>query len=100
MTAIVIILLIIAGMPVFDSFIHAFGTAGTGGFSSKALSIGAYNNPLVDWIITIAMLFFGINFTLYYLMLKGDWKNALRNEELRFYGTYVIIGITLILINV
>jgi len=65
MTAVLIVLLIIAGMPVFDSFIHAFGTAGTGGFSNKALSIGYYNNPWIEWIITIGMFLFGVNFTLY-----------------------------------
>ncbi len=100
MTAILIVLLIIAGMPVFDSFIHAFGTAGTGGFSNKALSVGYYNNPYVDWIITIGMFLFGINFTLFYLFLKKDFKSILKNEELRLYSFYVLLGILLIFINV
>lgn len=101
MTAILIILLIIAGMPVFDSFIHAFGTAGTGGFSNKALSIGYYNNPFIDWIITVGMFLFGVNFTLYYLLLiKGDWKSSLKNEELRLYSIYVLLAIILTSFNV
>lgn len=100
MTAVLIVLLILAGMPVFDSFIHGFGTAGTGGFSSKSLSVGYYNNPYVDWIITIGMFVFGINFTLFYLLLKGDLKNVLKNEEFRFYTLYVLCGIFLIFINV
>jgi trk system potassium uptake protein TrkH len=101
MTAVIIILLIIAGMPVFDSFIHAFGTAGTGGFSNKALSIGYYNNPWIDWIITIGMFLFGINFTLYYLLLiKRDWKSLIKNEELRLYSKYVILAILLVFLNV
>ena len=100
MTAVLIILLIIAGMPVFDSFIHGFGTAGTGGFSNKALSVGYYNNPLVDWIITIGMFVFGINFTLFYLLLKKDFKNILKNEEFRFYSFYFLLGILLVFINV
>ncbi len=101
MTVVIIVLLIIAGMPVFDSFIHAFGTAGTGGFSNKALSIGYYNNPWIDWIITIGMFLFGINFTLYYLLLiKGDWKNVIKNEELKFYTGYVLLGILLVFLNV
>lgn len=95
MTLILIILLIIAGMPVFDSFIHAFGTAGTGGFSSKALSVGYYNNPWFDWIIAILMFLFGANFSLYYLIIKGDWKNAFKNEEFEFYGITVLIAILL-----
>jgi len=101
MTAVLVVLLIIAGMPVFDSFIHAFGTAGTGGFSNKALSIGYYNNPWIDWIITIGMFLFGINFTLYYLLfLRRDWKGILKNEELRFYAGYVLLGSLLVLFNV
>jgi len=100
MTLILIILLIIAGMPVFDSFIHAFGTAGTGGFSSKALSIGYYNNPWFEWIIAIFMLLFGANFSLYFLIFKGDWKNAFKNEEFKFYGITVLIAIILICINI
>lgn len=100
MTAIIVILLIIAGMPVFDSFIHAFGTAGTGGFSNKALSIGYYNNPYVDWIITIGMFLFGINFTLFFSILRRDWKNILKNEEFRLYCFYSFLGIMLIFLNV
>ncbi|WP_313165352.1 TrkH family potassium uptake protein [Sedimentibacter sp.] len=100
MTAIIVILLIIAGMPVFDSFIHAFGTAGTGGFSNKALSIGYYNNPSVDWIITIGMFLFGINFTLFFSILRRDWKNILKNEEFRLYCFYSFLGIMLIFLNV
>lgn len=101
MTAVIVILLIIAGMPVFDSFIHAFGTAGTGGFSNKALSIGYYNNPCVDWIITIGMFLFGVNFTLYYLLLmRGDWKSIFKNEEFKLYTGYVLLGILLVFLNV
>ncbi|MDW5300471.1 MAG: TrkH family potassium uptake protein [Sedimentibacter sp.] len=100
MTLILIILLIIAGMPVFDSFIHAFGTAGTGGFSSKSLSIGYYNNPCFEWIIAIFMFLFGANFSLYYLIIKGDWKSIFKNEELKFYGITVLIAIILICINI
>lgn len=100
MTAIFIVLLIIAGMPVFDSFIHGFGTAGTGGFSNKALSVGYYNNPYIDWIITIGMFVFGINFTLIYLFIKKDFKTVFKNEELRLYSFYVLIGILLVFINV
>lgn len=100
MTAVLIFFLILAGMPVFDSFIHGFGTAGTGGFSNKALSVGYYNNPLVDWIITIGMFVFGINFTLFYLLLKKDFKNVLKNEEFRFYSFYVLLGTLLVFVNV
>jgi len=100
MTAILIILLVIAGMPVFNSFIYAFGTAGTGGFAMDALSVGAYNNPWITWIITIGMFLFGVNFTLYYFLIKGEWKSVIKNEEFRLYSAYVLIGIILVFINV
>lgn len=101
MTAVIIVLLIIVDMPVFDSFIHAFGTAGTGGFSNKALSIGYYNNPWIEWIITIGMFLFGVNFTLYYLLLiKGDFKSLLKNEEFRLYSGYVLLAVLLVFLNV
>lgn len=100
MTAVLILLLIIAGMPVFNSFIYAFGTAGTGGFAMDALSVGAYNNPWIDWIITIGMFLFGINFTLYFLLIKKDWKSVLKNEEFRLYVFYVLLAIFAVVINV
>jgi len=101
MTALLILLLIIAGMPVFDSFIHAFGTAGTGGFSNKALSIGYYNNPWIEWIVTIGMFLFGVNFTLYYLLfIRGDWKAILKSEEFRLYLGYVLLAIFIIFLNI
>jgi len=100
MTVVLIILLITAGMPVFNSFIYAFGTAGTGGFSMDTLSVGAYNNPWIEWIIAIGMFLFGINFTLYFLLIKRDWKNVFKNEEFRLYCFYVLLGILAVVINV
>lgn len=100
MTVIEIVLLIIAKMPIYDAFIHAFGTAGTGGFSNRGLSVGAYNSDFIDWIITIFMLLFGVNFTLHYLLLKGDWRSVLKNEELRLYLIVVLISIIIICVNV
>ena len=70
LTIIQILLLILAGMPVYDAFLHAFGTLGTGGFSNKNLSIGHYNSALIDGIITVFMILSGINFSLYYFILK------------------------------
>ncbi len=88
--------LIIAGMPVFDAVIHTFGTAGTGGFSNRNLSVGAYNNPVFEWIIAIFMFLFGVNFSLYFLLLRKQIKPALRNEELLLYGG-ITLGATLII---
>ena len=61
LTVLEIIALIIAGMPLFDAVTHSFGTAGTGGFGIHADSIASYN-PACQWIITVFMLLFGVNF--------------------------------------
>lgn len=99
-TAVEIILLKIAGMPLFDSFIHTFGSVGTGGFSSKALSIGSYHNLAIEIIITIFTFACGINFSLYYQVIKGNIKDALKDQEFRFYCGVVLIAIALITIDI
>ena len=66
MTLIEIALLLAGGMPLFDACVHSFGTAGTGGFSSRNLSVGAYDNAYFDVVIGVFMLLFGVNFNLYY----------------------------------
>ena len=84
------------GMNAYDAAIHALGTAGTGGFSNYALSVGAFNSPIVDTIITIFMVLFGVNFALYFRMLIGDWKSVWKSEELRwFLGIYAASSIVL-----
>ena len=78
------VLLLAGQMPVFDSAVHALGTAGTGGFGIKADSIGSYNSYL-QWVITIFMVIFGINFNLFYLLLLRKFKSVFNNRELWFY---------------
>lgn len=98
-TVLEIISLIIAGMPVFDSVVHAFGTAGTGGFGIKADSIASYN-PACQWIITVFMLLFGVNFNLYYLMLMRKFRSAFGSRELWIYGGVVVVSTVMVAINV
>jgi len=85
LTVILFLALLMAGMSPYDAAIHAVGTAGTGGFSNYALSVGAFRSAAVDIIITIFMALFGINFALYYAILIGGWRDALRSEELHWY---------------
>ena len=98
-TIIEVILLKVAGMPLFDSLIHTFGTVGTGGFSSKGLSVGAYNNIYVEIIITIFTFACGVNFSLYYQAIKGNIKEIFKDEEFRFYLGIVLVSIVLITLN-
>jgi trk system potassium uptake protein TrkH len=99
LTTLLTIFLLIAGMPLYDALIHAFATAGTGGFSGKNLSIGAYGSVFIDVIITVFMFLFGINFSLYYHSLKGNFKSVFKNEEFRFYIGLVFISIIVITLN-
>ncbi len=84
MTAVEIVLLLIGGMPLFESAVHAFGTAGTGGFGIKADSIAGYS-PYLQWVITIFMLLFGVNFNLYYLALIRHFHSIFKSRELWCY---------------
>jgi trk system potassium uptake protein TrkH len=91
-----IILLRLGGMNLFDSAVHTFGTVGTGGFSTKNTSIGYYNSTYIYLVISIFMVLSGVNFSLYYALLKGKWKDVIKNEELLFY--LGVIGVSVILI--
>ncbi len=95
LTALCTGLLVLAGMPLFDAVCHAMSTLGTGGFSSKGASVGAFESPTIDWIINVFMLIAGLNFGLYYGLLRRKWRTFYRNYELRFYLTVnlVVIGI-------
>ena len=83
LTVIQTILLKFAGMSWYDAIIHALGTAGTGGFSNMNASVAAFNNPAVEWIITIFMLLFGVNFVLYFQIIRGNIKAFFKSEELK-----------------
>lgn len=99
LTVILIILLWAGGMPLFESVCHAFGAAGTGGFSVKNAGIKAYDSTYIHVVLSTFMLLFGVNFSLYHLILIGKWKNAVRSEELRVYGGIVATAVVLITIN-
>lgn len=99
LTVLQIVLLKFGGMPLFDSILHAFGTAGTGGFGIKSDSLGGYNS-YCQWVITIFMLLFGINFNLYFLIIIRRFKSVLKSTELWFYLSIVLVSITIITFNI
>ena len=99
MTLLQIILMWIGGMPLFESIVHAFGTAGTGGFGVKADSIAGYS-PYLQWVITVFMLLFGINFNLYYLLLIRRFRAAAQSSECWYYLGIVGVCIALITANI
>lgn len=79
------VLLVLAGMSPFDAICHAFSTLGTGGFSTRGLSVGAFHNPAIDWILIVFMLIAGLNFALFYGVFKGRVRDLFTNYEVRFY---------------
>lgn len=99
LTAVMVIVLMCCGMPFFDSLLHAFGTAGTGGFGIKADSVAGYS-PAAQWALTIGMFVFAINFNLYYLVLIGKLKTALKSTELRVFAIMVLTSTFVIAFNI
>lgn len=100
LTVIQTILLMISGLSFYDSLIHALGTAGTGGFSNMNASVAAFHNPAAEWIITIFMILFGINFALYFQLLKGKFTSFFKSEELKYYLLMILIAVVVITFNI
>jgi len=92
MTLVEAVLLKLAGLPLYDSIIHAFSSAGTGGFSNRNLSVGAYGNPVVEMIIAVFVVLFSVNFAMYFLLLCGRVKDVLKSDELRFFLAVVALS--------
>ncbi len=95
-----IILLLCGGMPLYDSLIHAFGSAGTGGFSIYSASIGHYDSVYIEMVIAVFILLFGVNFNIYFYLIMRKFSLAFKNEELRVYFGVVISATIIITINV
>ena len=100
LTLIEVILLLLGGMNMFDSLIHAFGTAGTGGFSNYAASVGHFDSAYIDGVISIFMILFGVNFNLYFFLLIRDFKPVWKNEELRAYLGIILAAVAVITLNI
>ena len=99
MTAAEILLLVCGGMPLFDSVVHSFGSAGTGGFGVKANSIAGYSH-YCQWVITVFMFLFGVNFNLYFMLLMKRFRPALRSTELWAYVGIALAAVVLITVNI
>ena len=100
LTLIQIVLLALGGMPIFDSVLNSFATAGTGGFAMSDSGIAGYNSAYIDGVITVFMILFGINFNLIYFFLIGKIAPVLKSEELRGYLGIIAVSTILITINI
>ena len=99
MTALQTVLLKLAGMDFIDALCHAFATLGTGGFSTKNASVGAFSSAAADWICTVFMFLAGINFSLYYYAITRKFQEICESTELKAYifiNAAAILLITLI----
>ena len=94
--AIFVVIYYLAGMPLFDSFIIAMGTAGTGGFTVFNDGIAHYHSTLITYLVSFGVLVFGVNFNLYYYIMLRKFKAFFGDEELRTY--LMIVGVSSLLI--
>ena len=99
LTVLETVLLLCGGMPLFDSIVHALGTAGTGGFGIKADSIASYSH-FCQWVITVFMLLFGMSFNMYYLLLIKRWREVLKSNELKCYLGISLAAMIIIVLSI
>ncbi len=99
MTLLLTILLLFGKVSLFDSLVYAFGTAGTGGFSIYSTGL-ANESAYVQWVISIFMLLFAVNFNVYFLILIGKFKRAIKSKELINFALIVIVAVIIVAINV
>lgn len=98
-TAAETVLLLLGGMDLYDALLHTFGTVGTGGFSSYNDSIAHFANPYIHWVIFLFMILCGINFNLYFVLIRHGIRRVLRDSELKLYLALVGGAIALITLN-
>lgn len=99
LSALETVLLLFGGMNLFDALTHTFGTMATGGFSPKGASVGFYPSPFIQIVITIFMVLAGVNFGLYFTLLRGDFKTLRKNTELRVYLVIFFGSTLLVMVN-
>ena len=94
------LLLGFAGMPWFDSICHAFTTMPTGGFSTQNASIAAYSNPTIHYIIIFFMFVAGVNFTLHFRAITGNYKSYFKDYEFKVYFLIIFVATMFIFLNI
>lgn len=98
LTVLQIILLLAGGMTWFEALTHAFGTAGTGGFGIKNSSLADYS-PYLQYVIAIFMLIFGVDFSIYHLLIMKKPRLILKSDEFKGYICIIAVSVALICIN-
>ncbi len=100
LTAVMLVCLLLTGMNLYDALIHTFGAAGTGGFSNYNASVGAFHSPAAEIIIGVFMALFGVNFSIYYYILRRNWGAVKHNSELWTYLSMMLVSSVVIAVNI
>jgi len=100
LTCLQLVLLLFAGMGFFEALCHTFATLGTGGFSTRGASVGAFNSPWIDVICSIFMLLAGVNFSLYFMLFTGHIKDIVTNSEFKAYLKVIFISTLIIAFSI
>lgn len=99
LTIIEVIFLLVGGMSFFESLTTAFSTAGTGGFGIRNDSLASMS-PYIQWVVTVFMILFGVNFGVYFLLLTKKFKQAFKHEEARNYILIIVVASLIIFANI
>ena len=99
LTVLEVVFLLLGGMPLFESMLTAFGTAGTGGFGFKNDSFASFS-PYIQWVVTVFMILFGVNFNVYFLLLLRRFRRAASSEEVRAYFAIILAAVAVITVNI
>ncbi|MDL2228778.1 TrkH family potassium uptake protein [Treponema sp. OttesenSCG-928-L16] len=86
------ILLMLGGMGWLDAAVHAFSTMSTGGFSTRNGSIASYRSPWIEWVCTVFMILAGFNFTLYFRLIRGKFRDVFNNTEAKTYVLIILLS--------
>jgi len=92
---------VLAGMPVFDAVNHSFAAVSTGGFSTRADSIGAFASPAIEWVSVPLMLLGNLNFLIAYALVRGRLRTVFRSAEMRTFLTlWVLLFVSIMTLSV
>ena len=100
LSVVMVVALLICGLDLYDSLVHMFGAAGTGGFGTYGDSIAHFNSAAVDVVVGVFMALFGVNFSIYYYLIHKNWKAAFGNSELRLYAAILLGASAIIAVDI
>ena len=99
LTLLELVFLLAGGMPLFEAMLTSFGTAGTGGFGFRNDSFASFS-PYIQWVVTVFMILFGVNFNAYFLLLMRKFRRAAASEEVRGYFVVILAAVAVITANI